>query len=75
MPHDDEHDDRLEEEAGHDHGHQHGGHGHSHAPPDSNVAFAVGVALNLGFVVAEVVCGLAAHSLALLSERWPRLLL
>ncbi len=64
MPHD--HDHEEHEEHGHDHGHSHGGH--SHAPPDSNVAFAVGVTLNLGFVVAEVVYGLAAHSLALLSD-------
>ena len=33
-----------------------------------NGAFAVGLALNLGFVVAEVVFGAAAHSLALLSD-------
>jgi cobalt-zinc-cadmium efflux system protein len=43
-------------------------HGHSHAPPSNNVAFAAGVALNLGFVVAEIVYGLAANSLALLSD-------
>ncbi len=50
----------------HDHAH---GHGHAHAHvPDNNAAFAIGVALNAGFVVAEVVYGLAAHSLALLSD-------
>lgn len=43
-------------------------HGHSHTPPSNNAAFAIGVTLNLGFVVAEVVYGLAAHSLALLSD-------
>ncbi|MEP6699091.1 MAG: cation diffusion facilitator family transporter [Verrucomicrobiota bacterium] len=42
--------------------------GHSHAPPSSNVAFALGVILNLGFVVAEVFYGIAAHSLALISD-------
>lgn len=57
----------------HDHGHEHsdnghGGHGHSHSPPSNNAIFAIGVALNLGFVVAEVVYGLAANSLALLSD-------
>jgi cobalt-zinc-cadmium efflux system protein len=42
---------------------------HSHSPPSNNFAFAVGVALNLGFVVVvEVVYGLAANSLALLSD-------
>ena len=55
MPHD------HHEEKGHS-------HGHSHTPPSNNAAFAIGVALNLGFVVAEVVYGLAAHSLALLSD-------
>jgi len=54
---------------GHEHEGDHGhGHGHSHAPPSNNAAFAIGVTLNLGFVVAEVVYGLAANSLALLSD-------
>ena len=57
MPHD--------HEEHEEHGHS---HGHSHIPPSNNAAFAIGVALNLGFVVAEVVYGLAAHSLALLSD-------
>jgi cobalt-zinc-cadmium efflux system protein len=47
------------------HGHD---HGHSHAPPSNDAAFAIGVALNAGFVVAEVVYGLSANSLALLSD-------
>jgi cobalt-zinc-cadmium efflux system protein len=49
---------------GHDHDHS----GHSHGPPSNNAAFAIGVVLNLGFVVAEVLYGLAAHSLALISD-------
>jgi cobalt-zinc-cadmium efflux system protein len=48
--------------------HEHDHSGHSHAPPSSNAAFAIGVLLNLGFVVAEVFYGLAAHSLALISD-------
>lgn len=48
----------------HDHDHS----AHAHALPGNNQAFAIGVALNLGFVVAEVVYGLGAHSLALLSD-------
>ena len=36
------------------HDHDHSGHSHSHAPPTNNAAFAIGVVLNLGFVVAEV---------------------
>jgi cobalt-zinc-cadmium efflux system protein len=55
--------------AGHDHGHGHGhGHGHSHAPKDFGTAFAIGVVLNAGFVVAEVVYGLRVDSLALLAD-------
>jgi len=53
----------------HDHRHDHDhAHGHSHAPPGNNLVFAVGVALNLGFVAVEVVYGLTANSLALLSD-------
>jgi hypothetical protein len=37
----------------HDHGHSHGHHGHSHAPKDFGRAFAIGTALNLGFVLIE----------------------
>ena len=54
---------------GHDHGHSHGlgGH-HHHAPKDFGRAFAVGVALNTGFVAAEVAAGLWFGSLALLAD-------
>jgi cobalt-zinc-cadmium efflux system protein len=54
----------------HDHGHDHdhAGHRHAHAPPDDNFAFAAGTALNLAFVIAEVVYGIRANSLALLSD-------
>src|SRR5213075_76747 len=48
----------------HDHDHS----GHSHAPPSNNSAFAIGVVLNLAFVVTEACYGLAAHSLALISD-------
>jgi cobalt-zinc-cadmium efflux system protein len=47
-------------------------HDHSHAdchgPPDFNRAFAVGVALNVGFVVCEAVFGIMADSMALLAD-------
>jgi cobalt-zinc-cadmium efflux system protein len=46
----------------HDHAH------HDHAPRSFNAAFAIGVLLNLGFVVVEVVYGYFAHSLALLAD-------
>jgi len=42
--------------------------GHTHEPPSNNAAFAIGVILNLGFVVVEVLYGLSAHSLALISD-------
>jgi cobalt-zinc-cadmium efflux system protein len=44
------------------------GHDHSHAPASYDRAFAIGVGLNLGFVVAEVIFGFAANSLALLAD-------
>lgn len=53
----------------HAHGPSHGGHGHHHhAPKDFNRAFAVGVALNLGFVIIEAGAGLWSGSLALLAD-------
>jgi cobalt-zinc-cadmium efflux system protein len=54
---------------GHSHGHGHGHHhGHDHAPKDFGRAFAIGVALNIGFVVVEVVFGIIGNSLALLAD-------
>jgi cobalt-zinc-cadmium efflux system protein len=56
---------------GHSHGHDHAGHGHaghSHAPASFGFAFAVGSSLNAAFVVAELVFGYAANSLALISD-------
>jgi cobalt-zinc-cadmium efflux system protein len=53
---------------GHDHHHHHGPGGHSHAPKDFGKAFAIGAALNIGFVAAETVAGLMTHSLALLAD-------
>lgn len=43
-------------------------HHHHHAPADYNRAFAVGVALNIIFVVVEVFYGVIADSLALLTD-------
>ena len=50
--------------------HAHSGHDHdhSHAGADSNLAFAVGVTLNIAFVLVEAGYGVAANSLALLSD-------
>ena len=43
-------------------------HNHEHGTTDFHRAFAIGVALNTGFVAVEVVFGLIAHSLALISD-------
>jgi cobalt-zinc-cadmium efflux system protein len=53
----------------HGHDHQAGhSHGHSHAPVAFGRAFAIGIALNTAYVVAEAAYGIAAHSLALLAD-------
>lgn len=44
------------------------GHSHGHAPPGNDLAFAVGIGLNLAFAAAEFACGIAANSLALLAD-------
>lgn len=48
----------------HDHGHEH----HHHAPATFNRAFAVGIALNFGFVLVEAFYGWRINSLALLAD-------
>ena len=64
--------DHAHDHAGHDHtGHGHAAHGHaghSHAPARFDAAFALGTALNAGFVALQVGFGLAAHSVALLAD-------
>ncbi|HWT96260.1 MAG TPA: cation diffusion facilitator family transporter [Terriglobales bacterium] len=71
------HDDHDHDHAGHSHGggghgghsHHHGhGHGHSHAPASFGAAFAIGTALNLGFVVIEAIYGVISDSVALLAD-------
>ena len=62
----------------HDHDRDHGGchvheprhvHGHhQHGELNYNRAFAIGVGLNLAFVVVEIIFGLFANSLALLAD-------
>jgi len=61
-----EHHDRGGRE-GNDHAHG-DGHSHVHAPKNFGTAFAVGTALNLGFVIVEVICGLLANSMALVAD-------
>lgn len=56
--------------AGHHHGHAHSHHGHAHHHhvSDFGRAFAIGIALNLGFVVVEATYGFIANSMALLAD-------
>ena len=49
-------------------GHSYGGHGHAHAPANFDRAFAVGIALNIAYVVAEGGAGLWTGSVALLAD-------
>ncbi|MDR6788695.1 cobalt-zinc-cadmium efflux system protein [Sphingomonas sp. BE138] len=55
---------------GHDHGHDHAGHGHHHAAPPErwDRVFAIGIALNLAYVVAEGAAGFLYGSVALLAD-------
>ena len=48
--------------------HDHGGHSHAHAPASFGKAFAIGLALNLSFVVVEWIFGASANSLALMAD-------
>ncbi len=55
----------------HDHSHEHG-HGHHHhgveSMSDITRAFFIGIILNLGFVIAEVIYGTLSNSIALLAD-------
>ncbi len=44
------------------------GHGHGHAPANFGTAFAVGIALNLAFVLIEGGYGIVSNSMALLAD-------
>ncbi len=57
-------------DQGHEHGarHAHAGHHHVHVPASFGRAFAVGIALNTSYVLAEALYGLSANSLALLAD-------
>ena len=43
-------------------------HNHSHAPANYDRAFAIGIALNVSYVVVEAVFGVLVHSLALVAD-------
>ena len=49
------------------HGHHHG-HGHHHVPADFGRAFAIGIALNAGFVIVEATFGFLYGSMALVAD-------
>jgi cobalt-zinc-cadmium efflux system protein len=48
--------------------HHHHHHHHEHHPGNYNRAFAIGIALNVGFVIVEAVYGILSHSIALLAD-------
>ena len=50
------------------HGHGHHGHCHDHGQANYGRAFAIGTALNMGFVLVEAFYGYFAHSLALFAD-------
>ena len=70
MAHDHHSHDHDHHDHDHNHGHGHDDHGHSHvhAPTSFGWRFLVAAALNAAFIVAEVVYGLSAKSLALLAD-------
>jgi cobalt-zinc-cadmium efflux system protein len=52
----------------HAHMDQPGSHVESHTERDFGTAFAIGTALNIGYVVVQVIYGIIAHSLALVAD-------
>ncbi len=60
----------MSEAHDHDDHSDHAGHshGHGHAPKSFGMAFAIGVALNMGFVIVEAVYGFLSNSMALLAD-------
>jgi cobalt-zinc-cadmium efflux system protein len=46
----------------------HDHHGHEHGEPDYGRAFALGIGLNLAYVIAEAIAGVLSGSLALLAD-------
>ena len=53
---------------GHSHDHDDHGHAHAHTPASFGKAFAIGIALNLGFVVIEALYGVIGNSVSLLAD-------
>jgi cobalt-zinc-cadmium efflux system protein len=59
--------DHAHEDADHS-GHNHGPVGHAHAPSSFGRAFAIGIGLNIAFVIVEAVYGVLSNSVALLAD-------
>jgi cobalt-zinc-cadmium efflux system protein len=66
--HEHEHEHAHDHAHEHGHDHAHGPGGHVHGPASFDRAFAIGLGLNVLFVVAEVAFGLREHSLALVAD-------
>jgi cobalt-zinc-cadmium efflux system protein len=64
----------LSHDHGHSHDHDHDAqdhghaHAHAHAPASFGKAFAIGIALNFGFVVIEALFGFLSNSVSLLAD-------
>lgn len=52
----------------HEHQHEKHNHAHDHQPANYNRAFAVGMILNVGFVITEFIFGVLANSIALIAD-------
>ena len=57
-----------DQHTGHDHAHSRAGHSHAISADADTRWLAIALAINAGFMVVEVIVGLAASSLALLSD-------
>ncbi|THD36297.1 MAG: cation transporter [Sphingomonas sp.] len=66
--HDHKHDHKHGHAHGHGHGHSHGPGGHSHGPLTFDRAFAIGITLNILFVIAEFGLGFISQSVALMAD-------
>jgi cobalt-zinc-cadmium efflux system protein len=60
--------DHAEDHQHNDHAHSHGPGGHVHAPANFGPAFAVGIALNMAFVIIEAIYGYTSNSTALIAD-------
>jgi cobalt-zinc-cadmium efflux system protein len=66
--HNHDHDHGHDHDHAHGHGHHHG-HGHAHGPVDTgDWRYAIGLVVNLAFVVCEFGAGLIADSTALMAD-------